>query len=118
MENRQYNSSSRDSSSRNNNSLVKIEQQHRHNLEKKAQTTYKLGKLCGLTYNLAFLYFIFSLIEKNQSNLALKIFIVNALLVAVFLLSQALKNRKFSKNNYNRNKAPQKKRPTSDKYSK
>lgn len=115
MENRQYNSSNREreSSRTNNSSLAKIEQQHRHNLEKTAQITYRVGKICGLIYNLAFLYFIFSLIEKNKSDLALKIFIVNALLIAIFLISQSLKGRKFSKNNFNKNRTPQRNRSSS-----
>lgn len=115
MENRQYNSSNRErESSRNNNSssLAKAEQQHRHSLEKTAQITYRIGKICGLIYNLAFLYFIFSLIEKNKSDLALKLFIANALLIAIFLISQSLKGRKFSKNNFNKNRTPQRNKPS------
>lgn len=70
--------------------LAKKEQDHRHSWQdrylKFHNFSYKAGLVCGFIYNIALLALIYKLIEGDKPKLALKLFVVNAILIAFALI--------------------------------
>lgn len=66
--------------------LAKKEQDHRHSWQdrylKFHNFSYKSGIFCGFLYNVALLALVYKLIEIGKSGLALKLFVINAVLIA------------------------------------
>lgn len=84
--------------------LTKNEQEHRHKLQENQQIanniSYFFGMIFGLAYNLALLYFIYDLVQRDLRSFALKIFAINAgLIVTCFALLTFSRKLSFRKNN-------------------
>ena len=77
--------------------LIKKEQDYRHKWQdkytKSTTTTFRLGQICGLTYNLAFLYLVYDLAQDGERALALKIFILNLVIIAFGLLVTSVERK-------------------------
>jgi uncharacterized membrane protein len=92
--------------------LTKKEQDHRHKLQENQQIanniSYFFGMIFGLVYNLALLYFIYDLVQRDLRSFALKLFIINAFLIitcfSLLTFSRKISFRKNQNNhkNYNR----------------
>lgn len=89
--------------------LTKIEQEHRHKIEKQAQITFRAGQFFGFLYNVGILAIIYKLITQNNNDLALKIFLCHTALVITIIISSQLGKRKSRprnqdhRKNYNNN---------------
>ncbi len=96
---RNYSEERNEEDSSNNSSLMKKEQEHRQkwqdNCLRAKNITFRLGQICGLIYNIVLLAFIYDLVQSNREELALKIFALNAALIA-FALVLTLFERKVS----------------------
>ncbi|MES2676700.1 MAG: DUF2335 domain-containing protein [Pseudomonadota bacterium] len=70
--------------------LTKREQDHRHSWQDKYlklyNFNYKAGLLFGFIYNIALLAVIYDLINQHKESLALKLFVVNAALIAFAII--------------------------------
>lgn len=74
--------------------LVKKEQEHRHRLQNKYLTHFRLGQLCGIAVVLYVVYEIFDLVKRGQTNIA---YIMSGIFALMFLLILAqYKKDKFS----------------------
>lgn len=66
--------------------MAKKEQEHRHQWQSNFcilhDKTYKIGQIFGLIYNLGLLYVVYDLIKSGNAELALQIFVINAILMA------------------------------------
>lgn len=65
--------------------LTQKEQDHRHQLQEKQQKanniSYIFGMFFGFLYNLALLYFAYYLVESGQKSLAIKVILINAIVI-------------------------------------
>lgn len=90
--------------------LTKIEQEHRHRIEKKAQITFRSGQFFGFLYNIGILAIVYKLITQGSNDLALKIFLAHTALVITVIITSLLGKRKPRgrnqnyKKNYNNNR--------------
>ena len=104
--------------------MAKKEQEHRHSWQDKYlklyNFNYKTGLLFGFIYNIALLVMIYNLIHQGRENLALKLFAVNAVLIAfaiiVTVVERKITTRKpprrtYPNQNPNQNKDRQPSRP-------
>ncbi|MBL6664419.1 MAG: hypothetical protein ISQ34_01090 [Rickettsiales bacterium] len=97
-------------SSQNLSDLTKIEQEHRHKIEKQAQFTFRSGQFFGFLYNIGILAIIYNLINKGNSDLALKIFLGHTILIITIIITSQFGKRKSkprsqgSRKNYNNNR--------------
>jgi uncharacterized membrane protein len=98
--NKSYNNSYSDRNQENSPTLsemVKKEQEYRHQWQDKYlkvnSLTFRLGQLFGLIYNLAVLYLIYSLIKEGEKDLALKIFVLNLVIIAFALLVTTIERK-------------------------
>ena len=87
--------------------LTKKEQDHRHKLQDNQQkannSSYFFVMIFGTIYNLGLLFLIYDLINQGYRGLALKLFIINALLIlACFGLLTFSRKLSFKKP-YNKN---------------
>lgn len=83
--------------------LVKIEQTHRHNLQKKYLLCYKLGQILGFIIIMFFFYSIFKLMNQNmrtEAYILSGIFSILTLIIVIFLRNNRnniiLKKKNFS----------------------
>lgn len=90
--------------------LMKKEQDHRHKTQARHLTTFRLGQFLGFLYNLALLYLVYNLIQTGEKTLALKIFALNAAIVAFVLLTFLIEKRLAAKR-YENNKRGNYRRP-------
>lgn len=78
--------------------LVKKEQDYRHQWQDKYLksniSSFRLGQVFGLIYNLALLWVIYDLIQDGEKSLALKLFVGNLAIIAFALLVTSIE-RKF-----------------------
>ena len=78
--------------------LAKKEQDYRHKWRDKYLksniTSFRLGQVFGLIYNLALLWVIYDLIQDGEKGLALKLFVGNLAIIAFALLVTSIE-RKF-----------------------
>jgi len=97
------------SDSRNTSDLAKIEQEHRHRIEKKAQMTFRSGQFFGFLYNVGILALVYKLITQGSNELALKIFLAHTAFVITIIITAFLGKRKprgrhqGNRKNYNSN---------------
>ncbi len=89
----------RNNYSRNNNSRSR----------KRSMSTFKLGQIFSITYNIALLSFVFYLVKNGKDDLAIKIFAINAALIAFGILITFIE-RNFVKKNKGRNYQGQRRR--------
>lgn len=65
--------------------LTQKEQDHRHQLQEKQQkannASYIFGMVFGFLYNIALLYFTYYLVETGQKSFALKVILINAIVI-------------------------------------
>ena len=77
--------------------LTKREQEHRHSWQDKYlklyNFNYKAGLLFGFVYNVALLAVIYNLINQDKQSLALKLFVVNAALIAFAIIVTAVERK-------------------------
>ncbi len=77
--------------------LTKREQDYRHSWQDKYlklyNFNYKAGLLFGFIYNVALLAVIYILINDHKESLALKLFVVNAALIAFAIIVTAVERR-------------------------
>ncbi len=77
--------------------LTKREQDHRHSWQDKYlklyNFNYKAGLLFGFIYNIALLAIIYTLINEHKESLALKLFVVNAALIAFAIIVTAVERK-------------------------
>lgn len=75
--------------------LVKIEQEHRHFLQKKYQLSYRMGQLFGFILSLIFMCGIFELIKNNNITEA---YVISGIFVITLIILTILvrKNNKRS----------------------
>ncbi len=77
--------------------MTKKEQEHRHAWQDKYlrfhNISYKSGLIFGFIYNIALLVLISNLIKVGNQSLALKLFIVNASLIAFAVIVTAIERR-------------------------
>jgi uncharacterized membrane protein len=70
--------------------MAEKEQEHRHLWQDKFlrfhRLSYKVGLLFGFIYNFGLLFLVYNLIEAGKEGLALKLFVVNALLIAFAII--------------------------------
>lgn len=94
--------------------LTKNEQEYRHIAQEKQQRanniSYFIGMIFGFIYNLVLLYLVYYFFNQGEKELALKIFIINAILIvscfALLSFSRRSSNRKPFKDykkNYRKN---------------
>jgi len=78
-------------------SLVKKEQDSRLKWQDKQLSSYnlnvRLGQICALIYNIALLYFIKDLINNGEKDLAVRFFLINALLLLVAVIFTSFERR-------------------------
>lgn len=101
--------------------LTKKEQEHRHHLQNKQQkinsSSYLIGQVLGFAYNTALLIFVYYLVKNEHKELAVKIFLINALLIIIGLSlvtfgKKSPPKKSYGRNNHNRNqKAPTRSKP-------
>lgn len=90
--------------------LTKKEQDHRHKLQENQQKanniSYFFGMIFGLFYNLALLYFIYDLVQRDLRSFAIKLFIINAILIitcfSLLTFSRKISLRKNNNKNFPR----------------
>lgn len=77
--------------------MAKKEQEHRHSWQDKYSKShnfsYRAGQLFGLIYNLALLVLIFVLVKNDDKDLALKLFIANAILIILALIVTSIERK-------------------------
>jgi len=77
--------------------MTKKEQEHRHTWQDKYlkfhNFSYKLGLIFGFIYNIALLYLITNLIKEGNQSLALKLFAINACLIAFAIIITGIERR-------------------------
>jgi hypothetical protein len=82
--------------------IVKKEQEYRHRLQEKYlkinTASFRIGQLFGLIYNLALVYILYVLIRGGDKDLALKIFTLNAALIAFAVGLSTFEKRIFARN--------------------
>lgn len=106
--------SSSNSPRRNNNNNRSGNRRNNHSRSrKKSMSTFKLGQIFSVTYNLALLAFVFYLVRNGKDDLALKIFSINAALIAFGILVTFVE-RNFVKKNKGRNSQGQRRRPNNN----
>lgn len=78
-------------------SLVKKEQDSRLKWQDKQLSSYnfnvRLGQICALIYNILLLYFIKDLINNGEKELAVRFFLINALLLLVAVIFTSFERR-------------------------
>jgi hypothetical protein len=81
--------------------LIRKEQDYRHQWQDKYLRSnifsFRLGQAFGLIYNLALLCLVYDLIQDGEKGLALKIFALNAAIIAFALLVTSIERRVLSK---------------------
>ena len=77
--------------------LTKKEQDYRHKWQDKfirtSTSTFRLGQVFGLIYNLAVLYLVYDLVQDGEKDLALKIFVLNIGIIAFALLVTSVERK-------------------------
>jgi hypothetical protein len=77
--------------------LIKKEQDYRHKWQdkytKSTSTTFRLGQICGLTYNLALLYLVYDLVQDGEKDLAFKLFVLNLVIIGFGLLVTSVERK-------------------------
>ena len=77
--------------------MAKKEQEHRHSWQdrylKFHSFSYKIGLLFGFIYNVGLLFLIYNLIKQGDQSLALKLFVVNALLIVFAIIVTAIERK-------------------------
>ncbi|MFT6331986.1 MAG: putative membrane protein [Lentimonas sp.] len=77
--------------------LAKKEQEHRHSWQdrylKFHNFSYRTGIFFGFIYNAALLYLIFDLIKQGSQDLAIKLFAINAALIAFAIIATKIERR-------------------------
>lgn len=67
--------------------LVRIEQNNRHKIQQKELCSHnlniRLGQVFALIYNLFIIFFVAKLIKNNQSDVAVKIFAINGVVLVI-----------------------------------
>lgn len=83
--------------SQNPSELARKEQDHRHkwqdNYLKNNTFTFRSGQVFGFIYNMAVLALVYDLIQKEQQDLAIKIFFGNIALIIIALLITTVERR-------------------------
>lgn len=102
--------------------MAKKEQDHRHtwqtNFCATHDKTFRIGQIFGLIYNLGLLYVVYDLIKSGKTELALQIFVINAILIAFAIIvtttERRITSRRPVKNPKNRrsNKRDPRKKPS------
>lgn len=81
--------------------MAEKEQTHRHAWQDKYlkahNLTYRLGQIAGLSYNIGLLYLVYTLVQDGENTLALKLFLINAGLIAFAIIATAAERRIFSR---------------------
>jgi hypothetical protein len=72
------------------------QQRYERSSFKKKNYSFRFGQIFGFFYHIALLYFISDLIKREEQELALKIFIINASVITVAVILNALERRFYS----------------------
>lgn len=87
--------------------LAKKEQDHRHSWQdrylKFHNFSYKSGILCGFIYNVALLALVYKLIEIGKTSLGLRLFVINAILIAFAITVTFVERRMVTRKPLRRN---------------
>ncbi|MFT6105797.1 MAG: putative membrane protein [Rickettsiales bacterium] len=77
--------------------MAEKEQTHRHFWQDKFLKfhgfSYKIGLLCGFIYNFGLLFLVYTLVNEGRESLALKLFVINALLIAFAIVVTKIERR-------------------------
>ena len=86
--------------------MAEKEQTHRHAWQdkyiKSHNLTYRLGQICGLAYNAGLLYLVYDLVQSGEQTLALKLFLINAGIIAFAIIATATERKIFSRRPLNK----------------
>jgi uncharacterized membrane protein len=81
--------------------MAKKEQEQRHewqsNYLKSHNFSTRIGQLFGLIYNIGLLFVIYDLINNGEKELAIKLFAINAALIAFVILFTTFERKVFSR---------------------
>jgi len=105
MRENNYRPNNNRSDSREISELAKIEQEHRHKIEKKAQITFRSGQFFGFLYNIGILALVYKLIVQGSNDIALKLFLAHTALVITVIITSLLGKRKPRGKNQNYKKS-------------
>ena len=88
--------------------MARKEQDYRHNWQTNYSSSYNLsyriGQISGLIYNAILLFVVYNLITSGEKELAIKIFSINAALMAFAFIITIVERRIFAKRPSNRQK--------------
>jgi len=77
--------------------MAKKEQDHRHSWQdrylKLYNINYKIGLLFGFIYNVGLLFIIFNLVKQGNQPLALRLFVINALLITFAIIATNIERK-------------------------
>ena len=102
--------------------LVKEEQEHRHNLQKKYLINYRIGQLFGFILILFFLKLVFGLVEKGfrtEAYVLSGVYVLSTLIIVIILRvnnRMGLRNRLADKRRMMNGNRPQQQRPYQRRY--
>lgn len=95
--------------------MAKKEQEYRHTWQTNYSSTYNLsyriGQIAGLIYNVILLLIVYNLISSGEKELAIKIFTINASLMAFAVIITVFERRVFAKRHSNRQRYKDKRHP-------
>ncbi|MFT5703190.1 MAG: putative membrane protein [Rickettsiales bacterium] len=98
--------------------MTKKEQDHRHSWQDKFlrfhSFSYKTGLLFGFIYNAGLLFLVYNLINQGKEELALKLFAINALLIAFAIIATAIERKMTTRKPPRRHNLNQKNHPSKD----
>ena len=87
--------------------LTKNEQEHRHALQEKQQkannVSYFFGMICGTLYHIFLLIILYKIFSAGDRNLVVKIFAINAILIATCFALLSFSRKLSFRKNFNRN---------------
>ncbi len=77
--------------------MAKKEQEHRHIWQDKYlkfhNVSHRAGLIFGAIYNIGLLFLVFNLVKQDNKGLALKLFLINALLIAFAIIVTAVERK-------------------------
>jgi uncharacterized membrane protein len=93
--------------------MAKKEQDYRHkwqtNYSSSYNLSYRIGQISGLIYNVILLFVVYNLISSGEKELGIKIFTINAALMAFAVIITIVERRVFAKRPSNRQRFKDKK---------
>ncbi len=95
--------------------LTEKEQEHRHQWQdkylKSYSSSFRMGQVFGLIYNIALLFVIYNLIKEGEKDLAIKIFTLNIAIIAFAILVTSIERKILSRKPMRKGKNPRFNKP-------